>query len=417
MNTLDVLVRDAPKDAAAPRGAGKAGASARHDEAQGPVERFRDLLGKLAGKTVEDGTGQPRTELPESTADEARPAGARNLAASLAALAGEAAVADGATPEIEPDADKQQGADASTTTPSLSADPKGHAANPLSVALSRLHLESQVQKDEHPRLQASPSVPIRVGGDASALSEMTSSGKATPVPGMPTSVDDITFLSAMPQTGVDPTPAEATGIELRPKVSVVQQETHFEPVLRLSPTQQIVDAVKTEIAAARPAPATDIDGASQTREAGGPLKVLSIRLEPQSLGAVTVTMRLTGGSLNVHIVASSHETVQMLQQDRDQLSQLLRTSGYSADVASIQQEGATGLQLSSGNQQQSTGGQGQPSTHQSFAQGQHDTAGQRFGASNGENAPQQNRHQEQAFETAGDDAQPGNDRSVDGLYL
>lgn len=124
------------------------------------------------------------------------------------------------------------------------------------------------------------------------------------------------------------------------KVAVLQQETHFQPVTPQALPQTIADFVGTEIngltdqaAGARP-----VDGAASPLDpqTGGPTRVLTLRLDPPSLGTVTVKLRLTGGAVEVELTAARAETVQMLQQQRDALTDLMRSAGYSADVALVQ---------------------------------------------------------------------------------
>lgn len=137
---------------------------------------------------------------------------------------------------------------------------------------------------------------------------------------------------------LDIAPAERGG-EL-PKLTVLTRETHFEPVQRLSPVQQIVTTIVDDLAAAEtvesaPTPATPETEATQT-VSRGPLRVLHIKLEPEDLGAVVLRMRLVGQSLELHLEASRAETARLLDKDRDALTRVLRASGYAPDVVTVQ---------------------------------------------------------------------------------
>lgn len=121
------------------------------------------------------------------------------------------------------------------------------------------------------------------------------------------------------------------------KMSVVTRETHFEPVARLSPVQQIAAAIGDDLATfAEPAAGEAVaQPAEPARHSAGPLKVLHVRLEPEDLGAVVLKMRLVDKSLELEVVASRQETADLLAKDRDMLTRALRGSGYTADVVTI----------------------------------------------------------------------------------
>ncbi len=131
---------------------------------------------------------------------------------------------------------------------------------------------------------------------------------------------------------------ESEGVDIAPiKMSVVTRETHFEPVSRLSPVQQIATAIGDDLAAlAEPAAEEAVSRpAEPTRHSSGPLKVLHLKLEPEDLGAVVLKMRLVDKSLELEVVASRQETADLLAKDRDMLTRALRASGYTADVVTI----------------------------------------------------------------------------------
>lgn len=132
--------------------------------------------------------------------------------------------------------------------------------------------------------------------------------------------------------------AEPEAVDVAPiKMSVVTRETHFEPVARLSPVQQIATAIGDDLATLAEPLKGDV--ASQptepSRHSAGPLKVLHVKLEPEDLGAVVLKMRLVDKSLELEVVASRQETADLLAKDRDMLTRALRGSGYTADVVAI----------------------------------------------------------------------------------
>ncbi|PKR90681.1 hypothetical protein CXZ10_04795 [Pleomorphomonas diazotrophica] len=148
--------------------------------------------------------------------------------------------------------------------------------------------------------------------------------------------DPFTALSSLLDRVTDAS-VETETPDLDPiKMSVVTRETHFEPVARLSPVQQIATAIGEDLA--NVADAAPADTSSQTTEPSrhsGPLKVLHVKLEPEDLGAVVLKMRLVDKTLELEVVASRQETADLLAKDRDMLTRALRGSGYTADVVAI----------------------------------------------------------------------------------
>ncbi|WP_262027311.1 flagellar hook-length control protein FliK [Microvirga sp. Mcv34] len=112
------------------------------------------------------------------------------------------------------------------------------------------------------------------------------------------------------------------------------------------------------------------------RASAGVLRVLDLQLKPAELGLVTIRMRLSGDSIEMEIQAQHEETAELLRNDADKLSSLLRVSGYRPDTINIQsaesashdrsmfhrpQQGSTGGQSFD---QGAAAGQGNSSRHQ-----------------------------------------------------
>ncbi|QPF93119.1 flagellar hook-length control protein FliK [Bradyrhizobium commune] len=147
------------------------------------------------------------------------------------------------------------------------------------------------------------------------------------------------------------------------KVTVVQQETHLPPVPQFSATQQVANAVVTELngsPATASSAAADL-AASQSSAPDQPLKILTINLEPPALGNVTVRLRLVGTEVSVQLAAERKDTSQMLDQQRDQIRDLMQSAGYVADVAPVQHGALDGFQAGSGQSQPQLSGQQQQS--------------------------------------------------------
>jgi chemotaxis protein MotD len=165
------------------------------------------------------------------------------------------------------------------------------------------------------------------------------------------------------------------------KVTVVQQETHLPPAQFNAP-QQVANAVVAELKES-PAPtasaAPDL-AASQTNAPDQPLKILTINLEPPTLGNVTVRLRLVGNEVSVHLAAERKDTSQMLDQQRDSIRELMQSAGYVADVAPVQHGSLDGFQSGSGQSQPQLSGQQQQSSQ---SQGTFDGTSNSSGQSDG----------------------------------
>lgn len=148
------------------------------------------------------------------------------------------------------------------------------------------------------------------------------------------------------------------------KVTVVQQETHLPPVPQFSATQQVANAVVSELkgspASAAPA-AADLVGA-QSNAPDQPVKILTVNLEPPDLGSVTMRLRLVGNEVSVQLAAQRKDTSTMLDQHRDQIRDLMQSAGYVADVAPVQHGSLDGFQAGSGQSQPQLPGQQQQSS-------------------------------------------------------
>lgn len=107
-----------------------------------------------------------------------------------------------------------------------------------------------------------------------------------------------------------------------------------EPVsVPVPPAQQIADRITAESAAFERA---DPAGATPDQPGTKPvLKVLQIQLQPADLGTVTVRMELKADGLKLHVEADRAETAEIIRNDQDTLSKLLRSAGYGVDPGSI----------------------------------------------------------------------------------
>lgn len=158
------------------------------------------------------------------------------------------------------------------------------------------------------------------------------------------------------------------------KVTALSSATYFAPVARLSPVQQIADAMigtlqgppQTLSGSSMAADATGVASgaaspdptAALTQSALGPVKTLNLQLEPESLGTVTITLNLSAGGLDVQMAASQSSTMSLIEKDKDALSDQLRQSGYSVAGIAVTLGGHDGSNVANnGSATQDQGGQ------------------------------------------------------------
>lgn len=139
------------------------------------------------------------------------------------------------------------------------------------------------------------------------------------------------------------------------------------------------------------------------------VRLLNIQLHPADLGLITVKMRLSGDSLEMQIQVSSEETAQLLRNDAEKLSGLLKGSGYRPDMVTIQ-NGPTASAQPDGSQSQ---------RHQSMSQSQQEAfergAQQQGGGSQQREQHYHNERKGGRHDVSGESG-PDN-RSAGGVYL
>jgi chemotaxis protein MotD len=122
------------------------------------------------------------------------------------------------------------------------------------------------------------------------------------------------------------------------KVAVREQETHFQPVGQPTLLQKIVDRIAPDLAtapAAAPATAADLTPPDMRRGPDTPIRMLTLQLDPPSMGTVTVKMRLAGDAVEVRLLAEQPETTKLLREERGALMDAMRSAGYTFEIASI----------------------------------------------------------------------------------
>lgn len=140
------------------------------------------------------------------------------------------------------------------------------------------------------------------------------------------------------------------------KLAMLDRQTHFPPIAELSPVHQIADRIMQEaaplVASAGEAAtsAAGISGAVPSQVLPTVMKILNLQLEPESLGAVTIRMRLSGSRLEVRVETARADTMRLISDDKDRLAEKLRSSAYALDslVVKLAEQQTAHLQQGSG---------------------------------------------------------------------
>ncbi|WP_106752557.1 flagellar hook-length control protein FliK [Pannonibacter carbonis] len=207
-----------------------------------------------------------------------------------------------------------------------------------------------------PQAGAGPlvSTPVAGGapaaGQAAVASAGTSPAAAAPVAGNLSGLDDAGLFARFAvapeevSVGVGDTRSgdSQRAMAAIGQVRVLREETHFAPSLRLSPLQQVGEAIIGALSEPRPAPSAQGPAAGGLFSTGSTrpmVKVLEIQLQPMELGSVKVSLRLIGDRVEVVMSAQNPDTAELLRQDRQLLDQMLRAVGQKADTITIQSAG------------------------------------------------------------------------------
>ena len=239
-----------------------------------------------------------------------------------------------ASEDIAADGDLPADTRAVVQTPGASAQPLGpvtrasinHWSLPSAPAQNR---PANARLDEGTLIFKQGELPAEDADIASAMGVDVDPEAATDDPDMPVA-DARRLQEGSSRASRDTGDRDVTRAEV--KVTTVRQETHFVPVGRSTPAQQIAEALSS--ADVEQMPRTVLDPAAQSRSSS-PLRVLQVQLQPVHLGTVTVSLSLRADVLEVQLAASQPGTADMLKRDRQMLADLLRQTGYDIDSVNV----------------------------------------------------------------------------------
>ncbi|MDH4983663.1 flagellar hook-length control protein FliK [Hyphomicrobium sp. D-2] len=428
-----VVAADAGKRSNTATGAGARGgmAAAASSGSSDATRHFQAQIEDALESAVTDGAaeGQPQYQATASSAQTALAAVASELAAVIGAAQG------GQANRVASSSDGD-GVDAGTGT-DVAARQGAQAALARIASVFNNSSGSAVASD--PGNEAGMDVDAaRAGAGNFAIGGRNKSGAAE-AGAMPGAVAD------SPVDAATVAPEAIAESETAPRqtlrAQVVRQEAHFPPVMPQAPEGDgTVDAAGTatlegvlpvvdELAMAGTRPAQQVadrigagiaaDAVFSRHLAGEAdpatpkpvLKVLQIQLQPADMGTVTVRMELKNEGLMVHVEASRSDTAELIRNDQDTLSKLLRSAGYAIDATSIRVvEG----DRSGGSQQFSQQSGGQPQSQSSW-QSQSGASDHQRQSGRGDSGDQAGNQGGQANRNDSNEASAH--RSSGGLYL
>lgn len=191
-----------------------------------------------------------------------------------------------------------------------------------------------------------------VAGDVKNARSTTAPTSREEAPSRTTSSGARGVHHSSPESSLSPNPAPAVGAKAESEssagegapetirdVKIQSLETHLPVALSNILVAQVrsgfdvADAerpnVNIEIA-----PASIALGAQ--RQSAGPTKLLTIELEPASLGAITVKMKMSHSNIDMQIRVESMEALRALDATRDKLVDAMQSSGCTVDSCTIQ---------------------------------------------------------------------------------
>ncbi len=133
--------------------------------------------------------------------------------------------------------------------------------------------------------------------------------------------------------GATEAPEPQAGATKTAGIGTVRETGHFFSGLSQSPSLQIAQRITHEVQIMRGA-AVDQPDLQQSADKS-PIRVLHIRLDPPQLGPLTIRMSLQNDALQLQLETSRPETAKLIHNDKDALSGLLRSAGYTVDGLTV----------------------------------------------------------------------------------
>lgn len=235
----------------------------------------------------------------------------------------------------------------------------------------------------------------------------------------PTVADSVAGVAAASAEGRSERSADETAPETIGGVKIQSLETHLPVALSNIIIAQarssfgITDSERPNVNLSFAPASVALDTPSQNSAAS--TKLLTIELEPESLGAVTVKMKMSGSNIDMQIRVDSAEALRALDATRDKLVDAMQSSGCTVESCRIQVASQVTPASSPDGSQSMTNGDGQSAASSGSEGWRQENVG-REGTSHGG----QDGYPQYAAGRGGEQASSdkGPDRAVDrGLYL
>jgi hypothetical protein len=282
------------------------------------------------------------------------------------------------------------------------------------VAADPISRDAQVSADAvgAPAEEGRPSAPHPIV--AAARSQDASQWPAQGSPGRaPVAQAILRARAAAAETGSRPQAASAedAGLKAPPAsrgTGPVSQEMPPPIQPPSSPVQQIADRIAADIAPTSEHRRADPVAALPANSTVQPLKVLTVQLHPAELGVVTIRIALKNDALELQIETDRRDTARLVHADRETLSSLLRSAGYSVETMTVRAVDPSSAPASLGSSHPSPDG-----APQSQAGGSQPDAR----ASGGRAHAEQDRNLHGSRRDSNDEQDGARHRSGDGLYV
>lgn len=297
---------------------------------------------------------------PSSESERGAPTSPISLGQALAAAtrSGPDAARDGGAPQPEPALD--EGASAPAQSASAQAE---------SAAVPSIASESGIATTPKPEERSDERVrsPSRAGSIDAVRPEATESDSR-----FERQATSQSFVSAVHAASARPgRSAEETAPETISDVKIQSLETHLPVALSSIVVAQarssfgIDETERPNVSVAIAPSSVAID--MQPGGAAAPTKLLTIELEPDSLGAVTVKMKMSRSGIDMQIRVDSAEALRALDASRDKLVDAMQSSGCTVDSCTIQVASSVIPTAASDGSQTMANGNGQGSASSEWA--------------------------------------------------
>jgi len=237
-----------------------------------------------------------------------------------------------------------------TADPNGGSGPEAAASAPVKIARAGQQSSSAPAKGISPAQQLANLragfVPVRGARDTRGLA---SPRLATLVTGESTLDSAATQEIAEPQTSPTADPNGGHGLKAAAsapvKIARAVQQSFLAPPNGLLPAEQIGEWVTAGIssnmlaagaATVQAVPAAGASGAAGSLHSISRVQTMQVQLDPESLGKVTVSMRIAGSRLDLRVETERPETMQLIGDEKDLLAGKLQAAGYSLETLIIQ---------------------------------------------------------------------------------